>query len=80
MAHAVKLTKREIWFGKGRVSYRRGDHLPENIWPDEEWRGALNEGQCFWLGYMVERGLRIMAQTRHEEAVRDYRTWLRLAA
>jgi hypothetical protein len=68
----VRLTKAEIWFRKGRLSYRRGDALPENIWPDEEWCRPLNEGQCFWLGYMVERGLRIMSQTRHEDAVRDY--------
>lgn len=72
MAKAIRLDRRLIWYKKGAASFHRGDPRPRNTWSDQEWHGALNEGQCFWLGYMVTRGINLYRKMKHEEAVRDY--------
>ena len=57
MENTVKLTAEVIAFGRGRQGYRNGSPMPENVWTDEQWRGRLNTGQAYWLGWMSERAL-----------------------
>lgn len=64
--------RREIAYRQGQRAFKSGAPRPENIWPDEEWAGALNEGQARWLGYMVARGLKILRDSKRQEAVRDF--------
>lgn len=67
-----RIDRREIAFHRGQRDFAAGAPRPENIWPDEEWAGALNEGQCHWLGYMVARGVTLMREAKRQDAVRDY--------
>jgi hypothetical protein len=62
-----RLSRREIWFHKGQASFRQNGPMPVNAWPDDEWH-KLNDGQCFWLGYMFARAKDIL----RKENVRKY--------
>ncbi len=59
-ADVVTLTAEVIAFGRGRQGYKNGAQQPENAWTDAEWRGRLNQGQAYWLGWMTERALTLL--------------------
>jgi hypothetical protein len=67
-----RVDHREIAYRQGMRAFNEGYPRPDNSWPDEEWRGHLNEGQCRWLGYMMARGLKILAEIKSQDTVRDY--------
>lgn len=55
--------------------FRDGVFRPRDIWTDEEWRGRCSEGQCEWLGWMIERSRKLkaeMAEAKFMEAMNDW--------
>lgn len=65
------VSARYLAFERGRRRFREGKVPPKKP-PDEEWNGPLNDGQIEWLGYMLERALKLDHEERHREAVREY--------
>lgn len=67
----------EKWdaFERGRLMFREGVFRPANVWSDEEWRGPLNEAQCEWLGWMMERADKMTREWKRQALLDAWAAW-----
>jgi hypothetical protein len=55
--------------------FRDGKFRPQNIWTEEEWAGPCNEGQCEWLGWMIERAHKLESEWDRDRLREAWRLW-----
>jgi hypothetical protein len=59
-------------FERGREEYRSGvRRIPRCPYPESEFNPCSIRA-CEWLGYMVERGLDLMAKDKERRRLRNY--------
>lgn len=63
-------------FERGRQMFRDCVFRPKNLWTDDEWGDALCDGQCVYLGWMFERGQKLMNELRAIEHKLAWQRWV----
>lgn len=58
----------EAAFNEGRLLFMRGGERPPQ--PPDDMQCTLTE--ALWLGYMLERALKLLADEKRREAIRNY--------
>lgn len=62
-------------FERGRQMFRDAVFRPRVGLEDDEWSGPCTEAQCEWLGWMIERGLKLKTEWDKEEMRSRLHDW-----
>lgn len=62
-------------FERGRQLFRDDVFRPNISLSDEDWLGPCSVEQCEWLGWMMERGCKIMREIKREESRQAWKDW-----
>jgi hypothetical protein len=69
------VSERVIAFEHGRQMFRDNVFRPRDVWTDEEWAGPSTIGQCEYLGWMFERGKKLMAEYKERDRLEAWDRW-----